>query len=482
MKPWKHQKDGVLFAKQNRGTLFHWDMGSGKTIGTILIAEEIKAKKILIISPKAVIPVWSKEFDKFLPGKYLISAFNKGTVKKKTNDLKRFMSLHPQRCKVAVFNYEACWRPGLGFTRDKRKRIIDKGALIDIEWDLIVLDEAHKICASTSKISEFCSHLRESGKKLLALTGTPLTNGPLSAHGIFNFLAPEIFGTWAINSRGKKYLSKSYYRFKMQYAIFGGFQNHQVVEYINQDVFKEKFASITHQVKVDDVIELPDVVHEYMSCELSPKARKLYDEFKDECVINLNNSELTAENVLVKTLRLAQIAAGSVNDDEGNTHIVDSAKVDMAKEIIEGLPPNEAVVVFGRFTSEIERLRADLEKTKKDCFKCSELTGKCNELAKWQNGESRVLLVNIKAGSAGVDFTRSRYCIYLSTGYSYVDYQQSLARLRRPGSDLTQKIIYYHVNALDTIDERVAVALNNKRNVIDAILLDLEPRSHEFAA
>ena len=474
MKAWKHQEEGVQFAKKNRGTLLHWDMGSGKTIGTILLAEEIGAKNILIISPKAVIPVWAKEFEKFIPGKYMVSTFTKGTVKVKSEKLKKFISLHPKRGKVAVFNYEACWRPGLGFTRNKRKIIIDRGALCGIQWDMIVLDEAHKICASTSKVSEFCSHLRESGKKLLALTGTPLTNGPLSAHGIFNFLAPEIFGTPAVNSRGKKYLSKSYYRFKMRYAMFGGFQGYQIIEYINQEEFKEKFGSITHQVKVDDVIELPDVVHEYVSCELSPSARKLYNEFKDECVVDFKNSELTAENVLVKTLRLAQIASGSVNDDDGKTHVVDSAKVDMAKEIIEGLPPNEAVVVFGRFTSEIERLREDLEKTKKDIFTCSELTGRRNELASWQDGDSRVLLVNIQAGSAGVDFTRSRYCIYLSTGYSYVNYQQSLARLRRPGSDLSHKIMYYHVNATDTIDEKVAVSLNNKRNVIDAILLDLK--------
>lgn len=481
MKLWKHQEEGVRFFKSRRGMLLHWGMGAGKTIGTIAIAKDIDAKKILVISPKAVIPVWAKEFEKFAPGEFIIKPLTKGTVKQKSADLKKFIILHPQMKKVVVLNYESCWRPGLGPIRNARKIITDNGLLMDIDWDLIILDEAHKICASTSKVSDFCSRLRESGKKLLALTGTPLTNGPLSAHGIFNFLDPEIFGNWSINKRGQKYLSKSYYRFKMRYALFGGFQNHQVLEYINQEEFKEKFASITHQVKVDDVVELPDVVYEQLSCELSPKARKLYDEFKEECVLEFNDSELTADNVLVKTLRLAQIAAGSVNDDDGNTHIVDSAKVDMAKELIEGIPVDEPVVVFGRFTSEIERLRADLEKTKKDIFSCSELTGRCNELAEWQAGKTRVLLVNIKAGSAGVDFTRSRYGIYLSTGYSYVDHEQSLARQRRPGADLTKKIFYYYINAADTIDENVSQALVNKKNVIEGILSTLRPETRNAA-
>ena len=476
MKLWKHQQAGVNFVRDKKGALLHWGMGAGKTIGTIGIAKDIDAKRILIISPKAVMPVWAKEFNKFAPGEYQIKAFTKGSVKKKAEDAKKFITLHHHLKKVAVFNYESCWRPGLGFTRNKRKVVTDKGFLISVDWDLIVLDEAHKICDGTSKVSTFCRSLRNSGKKLIALTGTPLANGPLSAHGIFNFLDPEIFGTWCTNARGKKYLSTSYYRFKMKYALFGGFQGHQVIEYINEEDFKKKFGSITHQVKVDDVVELPDTVHEYIECELGPKARKLYDQFKQECAIEFDNSELTAENVLVKTLRLAQIASGSVKDDDGNTILLDSAKVDTAKEIIDGIDKDEPVVVFCRFKSEVERLKAVLNKAK---FKCSEVTGDRNDLEEWDRGDTRVLLVNIQAGSAGLDFTRARYCIYMSTGYSYINYEQSLSRLRRPGADLSQKLFYYHINARDTIDEAVTRALNSKRNVIEAILGDLQIERRE---
>lgn len=100
----------------------------------------------------------------------------------------------------------------------------------------------------------------------------------------------------------------------------------------------------------------------------------------------------------------------------------------------------------------------------------SRLTGKWDELEDWQQGRTRVLIVQIEAGAESIDLTRANYCILYSTGYSLNDYTQFLARLRRPGADLSKKIFYYHLLAENTIDDVVFEALQTKKNINEAIL------------
>ena len=456
IKPWKHQESAVEFAMLHRGVLFDHDMGVGKTITSILLAQRTEARRILILCPKPVVPVWEHEFNKFCSTEFNILSLNKGSVKKKAEHIDMFLKAQIHQKKVVVVNFESAWRENLGEIR-KNGRISNIGLLRSIDWDLIIIDECHKIAHSSSKISKFCGRLAKATKKIIGLSGTPLPNGCLSAHGLCRTLKNDLF-------------DKSEYRFKMKYAQFGGFENREVLSYINQTEFKQKFASITHSVKAEEVIELPHVVHINRNVDLSPKAMKMYKEFQNECILEIDDGIITAENVLVKYLRLAMIASGSVKDEEGNIHHLDNSKIETVKDIIDGLPSIEPIIVFGRFVDEIRRAKEILQK---DYYTCSELSGQTNQLANWQRGETQILLANIQAGAVGIDCTRARYCIYLSTGYSYVQYSQSLARICRPGADLKQKIFYYHINANHTIDKKITKALNDKENIIETLLKEM---------
>jgi SNF2 family DNA or RNA helicase len=97
-----------------------------------------------------------------------------------------------------------------------------------------------------------------------------------------------------------------------------------------------------------------------------------------------------------------------------------------------------------------------------------ELSGSVRQLEQWQAGEAPVLAVQIQSGGTGVDLTRAAYCVYLSTGFSLGDYEQSLARVHRPGQDRT--VFYYHIVAKDTVDEKVYAALRARKKVVEAIL------------
>jgi len=102
------------------------------------------------------------------------------------------------------------------------------------------------------------------------------------------------------------------------------------------------------------------------------------------------------------------------------------------------------------------------------------LSGNTNRLADWQEGNATILGVQIQSGGAGIDLSRSAYCFYYSLGFSLGEYEQSLARLRRPGQ--TRCVRYYHLVSQGTVDEQVYAALRERRNVVDAVLEQLSPR------
>jgi len=82
--------------------------------------------------------------------------------------------------------------------------------------------------------------------------------------------------------------------------------------------------------------------------------------------------------------------------------------------------------------------------------------------------------VQIQSGGLGIDCSRAAYAFYYSIGFSLGDYQQSLARLHRPGQ--TRCVRYYHLVCKDSVDEQVYAALRSRQNVIEAVLARLTNR------
>jgi hypothetical protein len=83
-----------------------------------------------------------------------------------------------------------------------------------------------------------------------------------------------------------------------------------------------------------------------------------------------------------------------------------------------------------------------------------------------------VLAVQIDSGGIGVDLTRARYSMYYSLGFSLGSYEQSLARIHRPGQ--TRPVEYIHLLAEDTVDEKVMTALARRADVVNAVLQQLK--------
>ena len=460
---WKHQENGIRFVRNKDGAMLWWGMGSGKSYASIGIVKDQKAQTVLVVCPKSVVPTWIKEFAKHTNNEFTIIAPMKGSVAKKAKEIEKKLNFkRDKKPKVVILNYESIWRPGLGHTYDKWKNLTDKGLIRRIDWDIVFVDECQKIKSAGSKVSLFFKLLRPKAKKRIALSGTPTPNAPVDIYGIFRFLDPSIFGT-------------SYQRFRMRYCEMGGFEMRKIVRYIDQDQFNKKVYSISDKVETEDVVELPEFVDITVECDLSPKARKAYNEFHKEAVLEFaSGTELTAQNILVKQLRLSQMTSGIIKDDDGVEHIIDTSKLDILEDLL--LSIDEPCVIFTRFRSEVTQIRAMIEKFprkgERERIVC-QIASQIDERDKFESGEAEICIVNIASGGTGLnELVRARYCFYYSTGYSNGDYLQSKGRVRRPGSDVTKKVLYYHIVARDTMDEVIRKAIENKLNIIETVLAD----------
>jgi SNF2 family DNA or RNA helicase len=252
----------------------------------------------------------------------------------------------------------------------------------------------------------------------------------------------------------------------------GGWQGKQVVAYQNTEELAERFRSIAYECGAD-VVSLPETVDTTRAVQLGPKAARLYRDISRDFWAGVESGEVTASNALTRGLRLQQITGGSVGLDLGEGEYakdrrvehVDTAKQDALGEVLSDLPEGEPVVVFARFTADLDAIHSAAKAAGAESL---ELSGRRREHEAWQRGAASVLAVQMQAGGVGVDLTRARVCVYYSLSWSLGEYLQSRKRTHRPGQ--TRNVLYVHLVAEGTIDERVYRALEARQDVIAAVL------------
>src|SRR5579884_1725126 len=447
-KPWRHQIEAYQFATERltRGpgaAMLALEMGTGKTLVSLMVLAGLKAMRTLICCPLRVVPVWQAQIERHLDLPLVVVALDDsaGSVAEKQKLAEEKLKLAETTGRPIIF--DSVWRDPFGAWAEKQA------------WDLVIADESHKLKKPGGKASLYFKRLRPRARHRLALTGTPMQHSPLDIYAQFRFLDTTPFGP-------------SFNAFRQKYAVMGGFQKKQVTAFKNLEELEALMRTITYRVS-KDVLDLPPETHVTYECDLSPEALRVYRDLEEDFVAEIRDGRVTAANAMVKLLRLQQVAGGWVKTDEGQYHRVDSAKQNLLADTLEDIGPNEPVVVFCRF-------HADLDAVHEACASLGltslELSGRRDELKRWQEGEAPVLAVQIGAGGVGVDLSRARYSIYYSLSFSLGEYDQALWRVHRPGQ--TRPVEHIHLVAKGSVDEKIIRALERRAEVIQAILAEVK--------
>lgn len=180
-----HQVEAALFACSNplsRGVILADEVGLGKTIEAGLVISQRWAerrRRILIIVPANLRKQWHQELqDKFNLQGLILEAKNYNTIRKQERQNPFLMASGPVIC-----SYQ--------FAKSKADDIKD------IAWDLVVLDEAHRLRNVYKTSNVIAKTLKEAlahvHSKVL-LTATPLQNSLLELYGLVSMIDDRVFG------------------------------------------------------------------------------------------------------------------------------------------------------------------------------------------------------------------------------------------------------------------------------------------------
>lgn len=180
-----HQVEAALFACSNplsRGVILADEVGLGKTIEAGLVISQRWAerrRRILIIVPANLRKQWHQELqDKFNLQGLILEAKNYNRIRKQERQNPFLMPSGPVIC-----SYQ--------FAKSKADDIKD------IDWDLVVLDEAHRLRNVYKTSNVIAKTLKEAlahvHSKVL-LTATPLQNSLLELYGLVSMIDDRVFG------------------------------------------------------------------------------------------------------------------------------------------------------------------------------------------------------------------------------------------------------------------------------------------------
>ncbi|MFP6818703.1 DEAD/DEAH box helicase, partial [Acinetobacter sp.] len=178
-----HQIEAALFALNNplsKGVVLADEVGLGKTIEAALVLCQYWAERrrnLLIICPASLRKQWAQELqDKFnLPTQVLdLKTWN---MVRKDGVYDPF-----KNGKISIISYPFANRM--------------EYALAQTPWDLVVIDEAHKLRNAHRLSNKIGNSLKRSlgGKKKLLLTATPLQNTLMELYGLSTIIDEHLFG------------------------------------------------------------------------------------------------------------------------------------------------------------------------------------------------------------------------------------------------------------------------------------------------
>lgn len=435
-----YQRKDVLQMLQLQNVLNRNKPGYGKTFEAIEYCRLKGFKKILVICPKSVVYQWKQQFIQWWPNvEHMVYIGGMGS--------------DPG---VHITNYEQL-TPRNVAPRGSRKKILQptqpwlncKKQL----WDIIILDESHRIKNTTSQITVALKDLP--CRHRMCLTGTPILGHPDDLWSQLHFLDPRWSGGnyWAFVERfcemedshwGKKPCgltpseNSQALLAKVLATISVGGENHKVTEGKN-------FIPI----------KLP----------MDVAQRNLYKDIVNLSLDNLQEAGITVKNAMDQIIKQQQVTTncGMFPQCKHNP------KFEWIRDWLED-NEGETLVVFSKFATTAKALQKYLNK---GVLYIGEMSGTDRLKAKNQfvqhPAETRLIIGTIGALGTGVDGLQQvcRNVVFLDRDWTPGINEQAEDRVNRSGQVGMTNIWILHMEK--SIDEYVDQIQGKKAQDIEEV-------------
>lgn len=496
-----HQEEAIKFLTSRKKAILADVMGFGKTLSAIVSALEDKYEKVLIISPASVKMTWLKELKSLVnEDEITIVEGSKWKENKFTiinyDILKNFYEIPMETVETSSLELEngEVKRVTKEVEKVSRKHNVineamENSQLFQSKFDLIIIDEAHRLSNTTSGFYKIVSDLvkRSNPRGIYELSGTPITNRPINFFNLLKIIGSPIADDWKYYV--ERYCDgKFFYNKKERDAhshIFcrklGKNSWYDLTDEEKEELDKildkrcKKIWKTDGSSHLDDLqeaiktcyirrdkndLELPNKKVKVLSYDLTEKERESYERVWEEYLKekdSINKEDIEKYKKITEGIMMRQWLANSMT----------SKTISLAEKCIK---LGHKVVIFCSFDEELNTI--------KEAFKdiCVVHNGKMTikrkdkSVEEFQNNPNiKVFIGNIQSASVGLTLVASRVAIFNSFSWVSGDNLQAEDRIHR----LNQKndvTIYYQVFS-DTFYKEMFDKVRGKQEIIDNIIV-----------
>ena len=452
--PYEHQEESIKFLLSREGSILALDMGLGKTMCAIIAALETGVDKILVVCPSSLKINWEREINYFCDYTSIISG----------------KKWEPN--KFTIINYDIL-KNFHTVPKGKKKKSDDieirfKTDIKDHQFDLVIIDEAHFLKNPKSIRGKIMTDLCVSHgiEKVWLLTGTPIANRPMDFYNLLKLIKAPIADNWVYYARrycdGKKFYKTKPNGRKQQIWLTGGASN--------LGELAQKTKNVILRRKKEDVLDMPAKTIIPVLHDLSKSEWVEHDSLWDDYIeMKREKGESTClQKDLVELILLRKFIA--------MTAIPKS--IELAESAIE---QEQKVVIFTNFTDELLELHEYFGIS--SVIHYGQMTDKEKQHSIDQfmkNDKKTVFIGNIKSAGVGITLTAANIVIFNSFDWVTGNNEQAADRCHRIGQ--TKNVSVYYQLFANTISTRMWVTLQNKKDVINQVLLEENNPSEEEEA
>ena len=448
-----YQRDGVawlrLLTGLGLGACLADDMGLGKTIQVLalLLRERVergpRPSPSLLVIPSSLLGNWRREAERFAPSLVLRFLHPAETDRETLAAMAAAPARHLAGVDLAVTTYAMLHR---------------QAWLADLEWRLVILDEAQAVKNPATRQSRAVRALPARAR--IALTGTPVENRLGDLWALFDFLNPGLLGSRSVF---QGFVKKLQARDEQPFAPL----RRLVAPYILRRLKTDRRI-------IDD---LPDKTETTRDCHLTRKQAGLYQRVVRTMQRDLERVDgMERRGVVLRSLlRLKQACNHpSQLSGDGDYRPGDSGKFVRLAEICEELADRqERALVFTQFREIIDPLSEHLAAVfGRPGLVLHGATGirRRQELVDRFQGDDGppFFVLSLKAGGTGLNLTAASHVIHFDRWWNPAVENQATDRAFRIGQ--RRNVLVHRFVTRGTIEERIDRMIADKRQLADDLL------------
>lgn len=459
-----HQSEGALkILRDLNGTaLLADEVGLGKTItGGIILRECIErgfVKRALILTPPSLVDQWVAE----LKEKFELD-----------------FTIIENEEQWATTNYAIASLDRVkGYNRESSEFKHSKAH--DISWDLLIVDEAHKLKDKSTVRWKFVDRIQK--KRFLILTATPFQNDLIELYNLLHLLKRGHLGT--IKEFRKQFLFKGNKRYPL-----------------NPRDLKRKLDEVMVRRRRDEtIVNYMERIPKIVAVDLSPEEFEIYQDICDLLKTkyfaadgNEISGRLVIFSILPKITSSSRAALESLHRivDDNKYHqktkdiaqsIIDKyknvkkdTKIEKLVEIVGDIYKNDKNAKILIYTRHPTTLSYIVEKLQPFNLKIIEFVGGLEREEKTERikafKEYADIMISTECGAEGLNFQFCNNLINYDLPWNPMSVEQRIGRLDRIGQKRNMNI--YSLATKNTMEEHVVDLIINKMCCIGLVIGEL---------